>query len=189
MVTKEGSRGARGRGSPRAFAWRFAALAAVLLGLYYYPYAPRGFVSALFHLYLSGYAAMAGAVLRIFDPSVHVTGTAIAGRASLNIVKSCDAMDVYALLAAAILASPARWPRRLFALAIAFGALLLVNVVRIVSLYYVSLHWLSRFELVHETLWPAVIVCVAAASFWTWARLDARPLEEAPHAVDLAHHA
>ena len=65
-----------------------------LLGLYYFPYSDAGPVKKWLDAYLHGYASSAATVLRWFEPEVSVVGQTIAGRASLRIVRTCDAMDV-----------------------------------------------------------------------------------------------
>ena len=64
----------------RRFIVRFATAAAVLLGLYWFPDDPRGFIGTLFRLYLTAYAHVAGGAIRIFDAAVHVEGTRILGQ-------------------------------------------------------------------------------------------------------------
>ena len=82
-----------------------------------------------------------------------MAGRQITGRASLTIVKNCDAMDVNIMLVAAMLAFPSRWPP-LRAAGIAGGVALLLaaNIARIVSLYYVSARWPRAFDVIHVEL-------------------------------------
>jgi exosortase/archaeosortase family protein len=53
---------------------------------------------------------------------------------------------------------------------IAIGALLiyLVNIIRIVSLYYLRVHRPDIFELFHATFWQAAIVVMAWLFFMFW---------------------
>jgi len=82
-----------------------AAIAALLFGIYSYPYADNGTMAAATQRYLSGYAHMVGAVLSLLDPHVVVRANRIDGWAfSMSIVKTCDAMEVNILLASALAA-------------------------------------------------------------------------------------
>ncbi len=152
------------------FVVTFAVCAAVLLTAYSFPYAEHGVREAWFANYLSAYAHLAGAFLRLSDSSVHVVGQEIVGRASLEVAKNCDAMDVNILFVAAVVAFPAPWARRAVGVALGTALLAVVNVVRITSLYHVDVHWPDRFELVHAELWPLAMVAVALGAFLRWSR-------------------
>jgi exosortase/archaeosortase family protein len=153
------------RGASVRFVLAFALVAGCLLGLYYFPYAEGGTAKKWLDAYLHGYAASAGMVLSWLEPHIEVTGQTIVGRYSLRIVRTCDAMDVTILLLAAVLSWPSPWRRRLVAAAIGIGALFVVNIVRICSLYYVGIYFPSSFELAHLEIWPAVILLVALGIF------------------------
>src|SRR5690242_923683 len=100
------------------FAIRFASVAAFGFGLYCFPYASDGAAEEFFRAYLSLYARIAGAVLSLFEPGVTVVGAVIVGRASLEIVKNCDAMEVIILFGAALFAMGGPLRRSAAALAV-----------------------------------------------------------------------
>jgi len=80
-----------------------AAIAAPLFAIYFYPYAEGGAMASGMESYLAGYARMASAVISILDRNVVVSGNQIDGQMfSMRIVKTCDAMEVNILLAAAL---------------------------------------------------------------------------------------
>jgi exosortase/archaeosortase family protein len=153
-----------------AFLLRFAIVAGVFLSAYYFPYAPRGLAGTLLRLYLAAYARLAGAALSLFDPAVHVEGTQILGRFNLEFAMNCDAMDVYILFSAAVLACPATWRRHLMGLVMGLLMLVAINVTRIVSLYWVGVHFPSLFEFCHVDLWPILIIAATCTGFLIWAR-------------------
>jgi exosortase/archaeosortase family protein len=109
------------------------------------------------------------------DPGVHVEGTHIMGRVSLDFGLSCDAMDIYILFAAATVAFPSTWRRRAIGLVLGFASLVLLNVLRIVSLYFIGLRFPAKFELFHMQVWPVFIVVLASGAFLSWARTTTRP--------------
>ena len=161
------------------FALVFAATGGALLTLYSFPYAEHGVREDWFVRYLALYARLAGLVLRVFDSGVRVVGNDIVGRVSLTVAKNCDAMDVTLLFAAAVVAFPASWRRRLVGIAAGVAALTVVNVLRIASLYFVDLRWPSAFETIHAEVWPLAIVVLAASAFLAWSRW-AQAQEPAP---------
>lgn len=157
-------------GGARGFGLRFAAIAAVLLGLYVFPYDDDGRVARWFATYLEAYARLTGALLGLVEPNVRVEGTDILGRTVLRIVKSCDAMDANILFSAAVLAYPGGWRRRVLGLALGLGALVTANLLRIVSLYFISLSAPSWFEFFHIELWPLLMVVTAVVLFYLCSR-------------------
>jgi exosortase/archaeosortase family protein len=149
----------------RRFVIGFLVSSAVLLSLYYFPYSDSGPVKRMIAGYLHLYAVVSGAVLRVFERGITVTGPDIIGRYSLRLVRTCDAMDVNILLVSAVLAWPGRWRRRLLAAAIGLACVLVVNVARICSLYYVGIFHPSSFTFVHIELWPIIMLAVAVGAF------------------------
>jgi exosortase/archaeosortase family protein len=140
------------------------------MGLYSFPYAAHGIREDWFLSFLSFYARLAGGLLHALDGGVHVVGLDIVGRASLTVAKNCDAMDVNILFAAAVVASPAPWSRRALGLLFGLPVLIVVNVVRIASLYFVEVHAHRAFEVVHAEVWPLALVAVTVTAFLLWSR-------------------
>jgi exosortase H (IPTLxxWG-CTERM-specific) len=157
------------RRSQIRFAVIFLIVAAVLFVAYSFPYQENGISERWFQRYLSAYARLAGFVLGFFDRQVSVAGNVISGHMSLKIVKSCDAMEANLLFVAAVAAWPARWHRKLVAGAVGLVVLVVVNVVRICSLYFVGARFPAAFEFLHIDLWPFLIIVVAIAQFVGWA--------------------
>jgi exosortase/archaeosortase family protein len=48
--------------------------------------------------------------------------------------------------------------------------LLVTNLARIVSLYFVQIHWPSAFELLHVEVWQAAFIFLAVVLWIVWAR-------------------
>jgi exosortase family protein XrtM len=166
-----------------AFLVRFGLIAGVLSLLYAFPYAPDAGIHGFISRYLEAYAAAAGAVVRLFDPQVRVSGAEIFGKYSLSIVKDCDAMDVNILLAAAVLSFPASVGRRAVGIVAGLFLVMVANLTRICALYFIGSSAPRAFEFAHRELFPLVLVLLAGAFFLTWAR-SARSSE--PLSADVA---
>ncbi|HTQ08246.1 MAG TPA: hypothetical protein VMI54_30540 [Polyangiaceae bacterium] len=164
------------------FALLFAALSCLLLGLYAFPYRELGLSETWFEGYLGAYARLVGKVLACFESGVHVNGTLVTGRYSLRIVKTCDAMEANALFAAAVLALAGPWLRKLGALVVGLGALVAANVLRILTLYYAGALAPGAFRVLHEEVWPLVLIAFAAAAFTLAARYVRRGAPLGPEA-------
>ncbi len=141
-------------------------LAIVLLALYFYPYAENGPFMAATRSYLATYAKVVGGVLAMFNSQVVVRGTTIHGPLfSMQIVKTCDAMEVNILLLAALAAFPMRLMRRLLAVFAALVVLAATNLVRLCILYWIGVHAPRWFDRVHQTVAPIFMVAAALAIF------------------------
>jgi exosortase/archaeosortase family protein len=158
------------------FLLRFAVIAGSLSALYAFPYADDAGVHSFTTRYLEAYARAAGAVVRLFDPAVRVSGSEIFGRYSLSIVKDCDAMDVNILLAAAVVSFPASIGRRAIGIIAGLALVMLANLTRICALYFIGTLAPHAFEFAHRELFPLVLVLLAGTFFLMWAR-SARPTE------------
>jgi exosortase/archaeosortase family protein len=156
----------------------FMLTAAVLLAIYYFPYAEGTVMKHWISDYLRADAAVAGAVLHGLDASVHVHGQDIVGRYSLRIVRTCDAMDVKILFVSAVLAWSTHWRRKAMAVVVGATMLFVVNVARICTLYYIGVYVPAYFTIAHHELLPALVLVVAVGAFilfTAWAQQPSSP--------------
>lgn len=145
----------------------FAALA-VLSELIYYGVALE---SALFRDYLAALARVSGWILARAVDGVQVNGTAVTSALfSVEIARGCDAYRMCALLAAAILAFPARAGLKAWGIALGLAWLNLWNFVRIVGLFLIGVHAQAHFQRSHEIYFPIVLIAVTVAAWVVWVR-------------------
>jgi exosortase H (IPTLxxWG-CTERM-specific) len=87
---------------------------------------------------------------------------------AITIEDTCNASNVVILLWAGILAFPSSWRDR--AKGIMWGTLLLhaINLLRIVSLFYLGQYNRTWFEFAHVYLWEGVMMIVTLVVFWGW---------------------
>lgn len=161
------------------FALLYAAIAGTLFGIYAFPFELFGAERDWLHGYLAGYARLAGAILSSFDSSVSVNDTVIVGRFPLEIVRNCDAADVNILFVSAVLAFPAPLRRKVAPLLLGVLALVVANVTRICSLYYLGVLEPSWFHAAHEEVWPLLLVAFTVGLFLLCIRRFERSVETA----------
>ena len=154
----------------RRFAVIYVSVAVVLFAIYGFPFELFGARSDWLSGYLQMYARLAGAVLRVFEPGIVVSGDRIDGRFSLQIVRNCDAIEVNILFVSAILAYPSAFTRRIVALVCGLTLLVMANIARICLLFYVGVHRPSWFATAHEEILPLVLIALTALTFLGWAR-------------------
>jgi exosortase family protein XrtM len=95
--------------------------------------------------------------------------TLVSPRATLEVVRGCDGIGTALLLAAAIVAFPGAWSRKLTGLALGLALVYVVNLVRIVVLYFVVAYRGDWFQFLHTYLVPVAFVALVAVFFAWWA--------------------
>jgi exosortase/archaeosortase family protein len=86
----------------------------------------------------------------------------------MDILRGCDGVEPWLLMITALLAMPASWRRRLGG--VAAGTLLIfsLNLLRIVSLFHLTLYEPAWFEVAHGMVWQSVMVLAATIFSLTW---------------------
>jgi len=97
------------------------------------------------------------------------------GCGAVRIANGCNAIEISGLLAAAMLAYPAPLRARLFGVIAGVGLLQGINLLRIISLLYLSCWSQAWFAFFHEYAWDAAIAFDALMIFLGWQRWQARP--------------
>jgi exosortase H (IPTLxxWG-CTERM-specific) len=147
------------------FVLAFTLVAGSLLAFYYLPRTADDAVERWTSAYLRIYTRMASWPIGIFDPNVSAHGNLLAGRFSMQIVKSCDAMEANILFAAAVIAFPSPWRRKVIALVAGLVALVGVNLLRLFVLYWVGVFAPSAFDFLHLDVWPLLMIVSAMIDF------------------------
>jgi exosortase/archaeosortase family protein len=80
---------------------------------------------------------------------------------SISIARGCDAVEAMALFVSTTLAFPMNWKRKIIGLFTGLILLFIINIVRIVSLYFIGIHSKSYFETMHAQVWPVIIIIFA----------------------------
>ncbi len=156
----------RGKRPIMTFVVLFALLFGVFQGVMAIPWVKDTFF--LGNLRLN--ARVSGAILGLFEESLAVSGTSIhSPRWSIQIARGCDAIDPVALFACALLAFPGAWSRKLPGLVVGTAALMALNQVRIITLFYVGIYFPRAFHIMHVDVWQAVFIFVALLFWVLWA--------------------
>lgn len=153
----------------RRRALRFVVVFAVILVLFQVLFVVLIAPSAFFTEYLGLNARLSTIILKILGSEVQVSGDMILSPVySLRIQRGCDAFQPCGIFVGAVLAFPATLWAKAGAIGIGCLFLSLVNLGRIVSLYYVGIHYPQAFELVHEAIWPALFIVLAFVIWVVW---------------------
>ena len=116
-------------------------------------------------------ADFSGGLMQWFDGRVVVQGSDIRNSLTgyaVSIKSGCNGVEAAMILAAAILAYPAPWLKKLWGLVIGVLTIQVLNVVRIISLYYLG-NWSQKaLDIAHLYVWPGLIILDALVIFLLW---------------------
>ncbi|MET1078353.1 MAG: exosortase H [Pseudomonas sp.] len=112
-------------------------------------------------------------LIQWFDSDVVANGIHLyhlPSRFAMSIEAGCNGIEASIILLAAILAFPAAWRHKFWGLLIGLGSLHGVNLVRIISLFYLGQWNLRYFEWAHLYGWQALIMLDVLVVFLLWLR-------------------
>ncbi len=127
--------------------------------------------------FTAGLVAATALLIHICGGKAHVAGSLLINPASgfsVQVENGCNAVNVTILLWSAILVYPAPWLQKLKGLALGSLALHALNLLRIITLYYLGQYNRAWFDFAHLYLWESLIVLDTLAIFWFWATLVRR---------------
>jgi exosortase H (IPTLxxWG-CTERM-specific) len=121
----------------------------------------------------SSVAKVATWLAKLFDPNVGVAGPTLYSTSNgfaVTILAGCNGLEAMIVLIAAILAYPAPWKHRLTGIVAGIAAIQVLNIVRIVSLFYIG-QWNPRvFEWAHLYGWQVLIMLDVLIVWLLWLR-------------------
>ncbi|MEZ5536960.1 MAG: exosortase H [Thiolinea sp.] len=118
-------------------------------------------------------ADFSGWLMSFFDDDVHAYGKVIRSQSAgfaVSIEPGCNGVEAMIVLLAAILAFPAPWGYKLKGLFWGFIAIQGMNLLRIISLFYLGQWSRELFDWAHLYIWQALIMLDALVVFLIWIR-------------------
>ncbi len=123
-------------------------------------------------------ATISASITQLFDASVQSHGIILQSTTNgtaVSIQPGCNGIEAMICLTAAIVAFPASWKSKAYGLFFGYLAIQALNIVRIISLFYL-LQWDKQwFEWAHLYLWQALIILDALIVFIIWVRMLPEP--------------
>jgi len=178
---------ARSRYCPLAPALiRFILIFIVCLGVLFTAELLQPVQDAVIVPFTSGIAHVSVWFMRLFDSNVIAQNDAIIDALNgggIQVVAGCNGVEAVLILVSAVIAFPAPWKHKLLGIGLGFVAIQALNLVRIISLYYLQRWNHAWFEWFHLYLWQALIVLDALVFWLIWLRwLPRTEPTIAPHA-------
>lgn len=110
-------------------------------------------------------------IVKLFDDNVISQGVVlqqVENGFSVSIQSGCNGVEAVLVLTAAILAFQAPWKYKFWGIISGFFAVELLNIVRIISLFYLGQWNLDVFEWAHLYVWQALIMLDVLIIFLIW---------------------
>lgn len=157
----------------------FVVLQAVLFGLELTPWVQAWVVVP----WTSLLASISTWLVTVFDPNVMAIGKIMRSTRTefaVSIEAGCNGVEATIVLVAAILAFPAPWRNKLIGLAAGIVAVQGLNVVRVISLFYLGQWDRQWFEWAHLYVWQALIMLDVLIVWLIWVRTLSRDARHPP---------
>tara|TARA_S200000501_G_scaffold378595_2_gene442101 strand:- start:3150 stop:3695 length:546 start_codon:yes stop_codon:yes gene_type:complete len=126
--------------------------------------------SSLFYTYLHLCANLSAELLLFFNENVTLIGRTLRSEsgAAVTVVEGCDALRIFSVLIAAILAFEAPLLKKFFGVSVGLVILFSINIVRISLLLVIDTYLTEWFDLFHHTILPLVLWFAAIIYFYLW---------------------
>jgi exosortase H (IPTLxxWG-CTERM-specific) len=129
--------------------------------------------NALVLPWTEGLARISAAIVVLFDPHVIAYGKILQSTTtgfSVSIEAGCNGIEAAIILIAAMLAFPASWKSRVIGVIAGLFAVQALNIVRVISLFYIGQWNMQVFEWAHLYLWQMLIMLDVLIVWLIWIR-------------------
>jgi exosortase H (IPTLxxWG-CTERM-specific) len=147
----------------------FALIMGVLFGAQLTPWGQSHFVEP----WTNYLATLCQKIVAAFDPNVTASGKILRSTANgfaVSIEAGCNGVEATIVLLAAILAFPAPWKYKLIGFIAGVIAVQGLNIIRVISLFYLGQWNMKWFEIAHLYVWQALIMLDVLIVFLIWIR-------------------
>lgn len=121
----------------------------------------------------NGLAQASAFLIELFGRDLSVHGIVMVDKLTgfaVQIAAGCNGIEAMILLVAAIIAFPAPWRYRLIGLGVGLVSVQALNLVRIVSLFYLGIWHKPSFDWAHLYIWQALIMLDTLLVWMLWIR-------------------
>lgn len=150
--------------------FQFVGLFVVLMGVFYAVTMVGRVERDILPSYMRFYANISAATMNIFGEGASASGTSVSSaRYSVNIKQGCDALAPSALFIAAVLAFPGSFRSKIPGVLAGTLVLAVINLVRIISLFYTGIYFPRWFETMHVDVWQPAFILLSLTLWVLWA--------------------
>jgi len=115
------------------------------------------------------YAQISTLFLSIFQLPVKAVGDSLTSvDFSMSIKNGCDAIEAIAILLCAMAIYPSSWKNKSIGLLVGLVLLVILNIIRIISLYFIGVYIPSLFEVMHVSVWQVLFIAFPVLIILRW---------------------
>ena len=120
--------------------------------------------------HLNHVAWICGKILNALGTQCDVYESSItSAQFSIRVVKGCESIYPTAMLWSALLAYPAMWRWKVIGIVCGAAILFILNIIRVITMFYIGIYFPSLFDMVHIYAWQALFILLTLAVFLFWA--------------------
>ena len=151
-------------------ALRFFLVFALIFGASYFLFGiVPGVRLGLIKPYTHFLAKAVTALINLFGAGATVDGAqVISPRFSISVAMGCDGVEASSLFLAGVVAFPTTWRARLIGLALGIPLIHLINLARLVGLYYAGVYLPSIVEELHVYVAQTLVILLSTALLIVW---------------------
>lgn len=150
---------------------RFLITFLLILGVAFTAVALRSVNDAVVVPYTAWIARVSGGVLALLGEKITVNGCSLRSpRFAVTIYNGCNGLIATLILVSGVLAFPARWSAKAIGVVGGIVAIQIINLVRIVSLFYIGVFLPRFFNQSHIFIWQSIVILSGVALWIAWAR-------------------
>jgi exosortase H (IPTLxxWG-CTERM-specific) len=126
--------------------------------------------------YTTFVARVSGNLLGLLGEDITIKGCVLRSpRFAVTIYNGCNGLITSLIFISGVLAFPARWNAKLFGVVGGLLSIQIINLVRIISLFYIGVFLPRFFNQSHIFIWQSIVI-LAGVTLWVfWAHRYATP--------------
>ena len=155
---------------------RFLILFLVILGVSFTVVAVQYVNDHFVVPYTTLVARTSGQILQLFGEDMTIDGCALRSpRFSVTIYNGCNGLITSLIFIAGVHAFPARWSAHVIGVVGRLAATQIINLVRIISLFYIGIFFPRMFNSSHIFIWQSIVILFGVSLWIVWAQRFADP--------------
>ena len=116
-------------------------------------------------------ASCCGLLMNIFGAGSDVSGNNLfTVNFRINVVDGCNGIYATAILLSGIIAYPSKIKHKLYGIVLGVLAIFILNLIRVISLFYLGQYFPDIFQEVHVYVWQPIIILWAIFIWDFWSR-------------------
>ena len=115
-------------------------------------------------------AKVSGYALMLLGEEITINGVVLSSpRFTVTIYNGCNGLITSLIFISAVLAFPARWSAKLLGVVGGLAAIQVINLIRIISLFYIGIYLPQLFNQSHIFVWQSIVILAGVCLWIFWA--------------------